>query len=158
MRVRVLIVDDSVFVRDVLRHHLECIGCEVVAEAENTAQALDLFRTVAPSLVILDVAVPQTGGIGALALFRIMRRENREVPVLVVSPALPEVRKSFLSEGALDCLVKPLNAASFEQICSRLIGVFPQLGLSPSHPQPQPSEVRDSGGHRLTPGLRDARS
>jgi len=61
MPVRVLIIDDSVFVRDVLRHHLECIGCEVVAEAENTAQALDLFRTVAPTLVTLDVAVPRAG-------------------------------------------------------------------------------------------------
>ena len=69
MSVRVLMVDDSVFVRDVLRHHLECIGCEVVAEAENTLQALDLFRTVAPTLVTLEVAVPHTGGIGALALF-----------------------------------------------------------------------------------------
>ena len=37
MPVRVLMIDDSVFVRDVLRHHLECIGCEVVAEAENTS-------------------------------------------------------------------------------------------------------------------------
>jgi two-component system, chemotaxis family, chemotaxis protein CheY len=62
MAVRVLMVDDSVFVRDVLRHHLECIGCEVVAEAENTAQALDLYRTVKPSLITLDITIPRTGG------------------------------------------------------------------------------------------------
>jgi CheY-like chemotaxis protein len=64
MSVRVLIVDDSAMVRDGLRHHLQCIGCEVVAEAGDTLQALALFRTVSPSLVILDIAVPQTGGIG----------------------------------------------------------------------------------------------
>lgn len=137
MSVRVLMVDDSVFVRDVLRHHLECIGCEVVAEAENTLQALDLFRTVTPSLVTLDVAVPQTGGIGALALFRIMRRENPGVPILVVSSmAFPEVRKSFLDEGALDYVVKPFNAASFERVCSRLIELFPELRVSPNHAHP----------------------
>jgi two-component system, chemotaxis family, chemotaxis protein CheY len=137
MSVRVLMVDDSVFVRDVLRHHLECIGCEVVAEAENTLQALDLFRTVTPSLVTLDVAVPQTGGIGALALFRIMRRESPGVSILVVSSmAFPEVRKSFLDEGALDYVVKPFNAASFERVCSRLIELFPELRVSPNHAHP----------------------
>jgi two-component system chemotaxis response regulator CheY len=137
MAVRVLMVDDSMFVRDVLRHHLECIGCEVVAEAENTLQALDLFRTVAPSLVTLDVAVPQTGGIGALALFRIMRSENPGVRILAVSAlAFPEVRKSFLNEGALDYVVKPFNAASFERVCSRLIELFPELGINRGQAQP----------------------
>lgn len=136
MPVRVLMVDDSVFVRDVLRHHLECIGCEVVAEAENTLQALDLFRTVSPTLVTLDVAVPHTGGIGALALFRIMRSENSAIPILVVSAsAYPEIRKAFLREGALDYVVKPFNSSSFEQVCNRLIAMFPELsnmGQTPS--------------------------
>jgi two-component system, chemotaxis family, chemotaxis protein CheY len=128
MSLRVLMIDDSVFVRDVFRHHLECIGCSVVAEAENTLQALDLFRTVSPDLVTLDVAVPQTGGIGALALFRIMRSENPGVPILVISAlAFPEVRKSFVREGALDYIVKPLTAQSFETVRVRLARTFPEL-------------------------------
>src|SRR5271155_467816 len=102
MSLRVLIVDDSVFVRDVLRHHLECLGCSVVAEAENTMQALELFRTVSPNVITLDVAVPQIGGLGALALFRIIRSENPTAAVLVISGlAFPEVKKSFLREGVL---------------------------------------------------------
>jgi two-component system chemotaxis response regulator CheY len=128
MDLRVLIVDDSVFVRDVLRHHLECLGCAVVAEAENTMQALDLFRTVSPELVTLDVAVPQIGGLGALALFRIMRSENPNAAVLVISGlAFPEVRKSFLREGVLDYLAKPFTADSFERVRKRLLETFPIL-------------------------------
>jgi CheY-like chemotaxis protein len=128
MSVRVLMVDDSVFVRDVLRHHLECIGCEVVAEAENTMQALDLFRTVAPALVTLDVAVPHNGGIGALALFRIMRSEDPGVPILVVcASAYPEIRKAFLREGAMDYVIKPFDSTSFELVCNRLVEIFPEL-------------------------------
>lgn len=128
MSVRVLMVDDTVLVRDILRHHLECIGCEVVAEAENTLQALDLFRTVQPSLVTLDVAVPRIGGIGALELFRVMRAENPDVSILVVSAiAFPEIRKAFLREGALDYVVKPFDAASFERVCVRLVQLFPEL-------------------------------
>jgi two-component system, chemotaxis family, chemotaxis protein CheY len=141
MSVRVLMVDDSVFVRDVLRHHLECIGCEVVAEAENTLQAMDLFRTVSPTLVILDAAVTRTGGIGALALFRLMRAENPDFPVLVVSAtALPEIRKSFIKEGALDYVVKPFDASSFSHVRSRLIQAFPELGMGyGASSQPPPS-------------------
>jgi two-component system, chemotaxis family, chemotaxis protein CheY len=128
MSVRVVMIDDSVFVRDVLRHHLECIGCEVVAEAENTVQALDLFRTVSPSLVTLDIAVQQTGGIGALALVRIMRSEKPETQVLVMGTlAFPEIRKSFLREGVLDYIVKPLTAQSFEHVRNRLEELFPEL-------------------------------
>jgi CheY-like chemotaxis protein len=151
MPVRVLMVDDSVFVRDVLRHHLECIGCEVVAEAENTLQALDLFRTVAPTLVTLDVAVPHTGGIGALALFRIMRTENPGIPILVISAsAFPEIRKALLREGALDYVIKPFEASSFEQVCNSLIRMFPELRrLTASSTKPPPpaadySKARES--------------
>src|SRR5665213_2442628 len=139
MSVRVLMVDDSVLVRDVLRHHLECIGCQVMAEAENTMQALDLFRTVSPALVTLDVAVPQAGGIGALALLRIMRSENPGIPILVVSAsAYPEIRKAFLNEGALDYIVKPFNASSFEMVCNRLLGMFPELARVRAQPEAIP--------------------
>jgi two-component system chemotaxis response regulator CheY len=137
MAARVLIIDDSVFMRDVLRHHLECLGCSVVAEAENTAQALDLFQIVTPDLVTLDVAVAQTGGIGAMALFRIMRTELPETPVLVISGlALPEIRKSFLKEGALDYLLKPFNSSTFEKVRARLVELFPGLGDAPDEDAP----------------------
>ncbi len=128
MSIRVLMIDDSVFTRDVLRHHLECIGCAVVAEAENTMQALDLFRTVRPDLVTLDVATPQTGGIGALALFRMMQAEAPGVPILVLSAlAFPQVRRVFLRENALDYVIKPLTADSFAIVRNRLGGIFPEL-------------------------------
>jgi len=148
MAVRVLMVDDSVFVRDVLRHHLECIGCAVVAEAENTLKALDLFSTVAPSLVTLDVAVPQTGGIGALALFRIMRRENPDVPILIVSAmGFSEVRKAFLREGALDYVVKPFDASGFARVCGRFAELFPELQLGSADTRAQIATGRRPAPH-----------
>jgi DNA-binding NarL/FixJ family response regulator len=140
MSVRVLIVDDSIIVRNELRHHLECMECEVVAEAANTAQALALFRTVSPSLVIVDLAVPQTGGIGALALLRIMRREHPVVQVLVVGLlALPEVRKSFMREGAADFLIKPSLRNGFDYLRKRLEELFPELKRLAQVPNPHPS-------------------
>jgi two-component system chemotaxis response regulator CheY len=145
-------IDDSIFVRDVLRHHLECIGCEVIAEAENTLQALDLFRTVSPHLITLDVTVPHTGGIGALALFRIMRSERPALPILVVSAsAYPEIRKAFLREGALDYVIKPFDSTSFEQVCSRLVQMFPELSVTGHRP---PAVPLPSVAHGMRSGER----
>ncbi|MGH7839088.1 MAG: response regulator, partial [Candidatus Binataceae bacterium] len=127
-------------------HHLECLGCAVVAEAENTLQALDLFRTVTPDLVTLDVAVPQIGGLGALALFRIMRSENPDAAVLVISGlAFPEVKKSFLREGALDYLAKPFTAQSFESVRNRLLETFPALREPAVPPTPILAASRAAG-------------
>lgn len=143
MPVRVLMIDDSVFVRDVLRHHLECIGCEVVAEAENTSQALDLYRTVKPSLITLDVTVQRTGGIGSLALFRMIRADNPQIPILIVSAiSLPEIRKSFLREGALDYIVKPFETDSFVKVCGRLGEIFPELNPLAQQPRYAASPAR----------------
>jgi DNA-binding NarL/FixJ family response regulator len=157
MTVRVLMVDDSLLVRDVLRHHLECLGCEVVAEAENTLQALDLFRTVAPRLIILDVSVAHSGGIGALGLFRIMRKEQPGIPILVVSAgAYPELRESLLREGALDYVLKPFDASSLAQVCKSLIKMFPELKLV-SIPRSNSSEANPENAPRSTPDQRELR-
>lgn len=144
MPVRVLIIDDSIIDRDVLRQYIECIGCAVVAEAENTIQALHLFRTVSPSLVTLDFAVTQTGGITALALFRIMRAEQPKVRILVMSAlAAPEIRETFLAGGAVDYIAKPFDSENFERVCTRLIELFPGL-----------LELNQDVAHRLAKGSR----
>jgi len=136
MPVRVLMIDDSIFVRDVLRHHLECLGCEVVAEAENTSQALDLYRTVEASLVTLDVSVARTGGIGALALFRAIRAGHPAPPILIVTAiAFPEIRKSFLREGALDYVIKPFDTESLGKVCCKLGEIFPELRVGARYPE-----------------------
>ena len=53
MTVRVLIADSSPAARDILRHHLECGGCRIVAETETARQTIDLFRTIKPQVVTL---------------------------------------------------------------------------------------------------------
>ena len=60
MAVRVLVTDGSSAIRDAIRRYLECIGCDIVAEAENAVQALPLFRTVRPEIVTLGIELHMT--------------------------------------------------------------------------------------------------
>ena len=79
---RVLIADDHGIVRSGLRKLLESHGVEVIAEAENGAEARDLAVSERPDLAILDVKMPQLTGLQAT---REIREQAPEVAVLILS-------------------------------------------------------------------------
>jgi two-component system, chemotaxis family, chemotaxis protein CheY len=129
MLVRALVVDDSMFIRVLIRRQLERIGCTVVAEAENASQALSLFRSLKPDLVTLDVVMAEADGTDSLTALRAMRHEDPNAQIILMT-AMPfeESRAAFLSAGAQDYVVKPFDNATFERIRRRLATLFPQLG------------------------------
>jgi two-component system, chemotaxis family, chemotaxis protein CheY len=125
--VHALIVDDSPFVRKIIRHHLTKFGCTVVGEAETAAQAVKLFREFKPELVTLDILMPEVEGYDAMRAFREMKSISPDVAVaVVVVSAVPfeKVRDSFLKEGALGYIVKPFNQFSFDPIRRKLVRMF----------------------------------
>ena len=128
MSVRALVVDDSIFVRSMIRRQLERIGCTVVAEAENASQGLNLFRSLKPDLVTLDIVMAEADGIDSLNAFRAIRQEAPEVPVIMMT-AMPfdESRETFMRAGAQDYILKPFNSEAFEQIRKKLAAIFPEL-------------------------------
>lgn len=84
---RVVLADDSDDFRDVLRRVLEHDGhFEVVGEARNGNDALELVRTAAPDLVVLDLAMPERGGRAVVPLIRAVAPRTR---VVVLSGFVP---------------------------------------------------------------------
>lgn len=81
--IRVLVADDHSVVREGIRHVLESSGdFEVVAEAADGQEALDLARLHAPDVVLLDISMPRLTGLGAVPALR------RDVPgarILILS-------------------------------------------------------------------------
>jgi len=65
---RVVIVEDTVDVRDMLRMTLEIGGFEIVAEAGDGAAGLVAVERHQPDLMVLDLAMPETGGLEILPL------------------------------------------------------------------------------------------
>jgi GAF domain-containing protein/CheY-like chemotaxis protein len=79
----VLIVDDDVVLRQLLRRMLEPEGYTVV-EAENGRQALERLRDLSPSVVLLDLMMPEMDGFEFVAEFR-RHEAGRAVPIVVIT-------------------------------------------------------------------------
>ncbi len=128
MAVRVLIVHGSRITRDIIRNHLECGGCQVVAETGTVAQTIDIFRTTLPDVIMLDIGLGSEKGIDALSLFRTIRRESPATSIVIVSASRsPDDQRIYLREGALECVVEPFNSFGLERMWRGLSDVYPEL-------------------------------
>lgn len=119
--VRVLLVDDSPTVRAVLRRLLALQpGLEIVGEAANGQEAVDLVLKLRPDVVLTDVEMPVMDGLSAIE--RIM--ELRPTPILVLTSRANRNRMAVAFEavrrGALEVLPKPEAPGGWEELVQRL--------------------------------------
>lgn len=108
-----LIVEDSLYQRTRTRHILEAAGHQV-QQAANGREGLGLAATTRPDCILLDLIMPEMGGVEVLEA---LRSHGSQVPVIVVSADIQESTKQHCLElGARAFLNKPpqpddLNAA-----------------------------------------------
>lgn len=115
---RVLIADDHALFRDGLRSLLEAHGIEVLAEAKNGNEAVELARLHRPDVVLMDLMMPQTNG---LAATRLISAEMPEVRVVVLTASEDDADLfEAVKSGAQGYLPKSLEA---EELFSFLDGV-----------------------------------
>ncbi|MDI3339590.1 MAG: response regulator transcription factor [Sphaerobacter sp.] len=108
---RVVIADDHALFRDGLRSLLEARGVEVVAEARNGREAVEQARALRPDVVLMDLTMPEMGGLEAT---RLISAELPEVSVVVLT-ASEEDADLFeaIKSGADGFLPKDLEAETF---------------------------------------------
>ena len=106
-RKRILIADDAEHQRDAVREVLEREDFEVVGEARTGHEAVHLFLSLHPDMVLLDLVMPEASGLEAL---REIRRHCDETPVVVCSGLGQErLAAEAVMSGANDFVVKPFH-------------------------------------------------
>ena len=117
---KILVVDDSAFMRRIVKNILTRNGFQEIVEARNGLEAIEVFRRDSPDLVLLDVIMPGMGGIEALRRIRDLD-ENAEV-VMLTAVGQEEMRNECLRLGALDYIVKPFEEEQVVEVLRRLGG------------------------------------
>lgn len=120
-KIRVLVVDDSAFMRYTVSHHLSGQpDMEVVGQASNGIEGLEQVEAHRPDVVTLDVEMPKLDGLGTLR--QIMAK--RPVPVVMMSSLTKEgaaVTVEALTIGAVDFVTKPSQSISVHQVLGELV-------------------------------------
>lgn len=108
MSKNVLIVDDSLYMRTLIRDALESGGFNVVGEAANGEEAIDLAFELQPDIITLDNILPDMIGIDILKVFK---EEGLPSKVLMISAVGQEsVIDEGMALGAIGYVVKPFTS------------------------------------------------
>ena len=118
MALRVMIVDDALFMRNMLKDICVRAGFEVVAEADNGEVALDLYREHRPELVTMDIVMPRRSGIEALQ--DIMAEDPRARVVMVSALGQDSLVLEAVEAGARDFIVKPFKEEKVIDVIRRI--------------------------------------
>jgi len=118
--VRVLIVDDEVFFRKVLRDIVGKIGFTIVAEAADGAEAVQMFRVHRPHVTIMDIYMPEKNGIEAT---KEMVEMDKNANVLIASASdSDDDTQAALAAGAKGILMKPFVPKEIYESVKKVLG------------------------------------
>jgi len=109
MAKNVLIVDDSEFMRNLLREILEA-EFEIAGEAENGVEAVELYEEHSPNLVMMDIVMPIRDGIEATT--EIKEADSDANIIMCTSIGQEEKMKAAIKAGADGYITKPFQKPS----------------------------------------------
>jgi CheY-like chemotaxis protein len=118
-RVRVVVVDDSSEMREMLRMLLDDDRFEIVGEGADGVEAIELAAALAPDLLVLDRQMPRLGGVEAIPEIR--RVAPRTTVVLFTTATDTGTYHAALSAGALDVFDKTALVDFVDRLASRLL-------------------------------------
>ena len=103
----ILVVDDSEFMRRVLRNILEAGGHKVL-EAKDAEEALKIFKKSGADVITMDIVMPETDGIETV---KRLKEADKNVKIIMVS-ALGHQKTVMraLEAGAMDFIMKPFTS------------------------------------------------
>lgn len=118
MSKRVLIVDDSLYMRTMINSALTAAGYEVVGQASNGESAIDMALELLPDLITLDNILPDMIGTDILRVLK----EDEEIPskvIMISAVGQDSVIQEGMSLGAAAYIVKPFTTESLLEVVDK---------------------------------------
>ena len=116
---QVLIADDAMFMRALVKKVLVSGGHEVIGEAENGRRAVELYTSLKPDVVLMDITMPEFDGLQALEA--IIQQDPQAQIIMCTALGQQDKVKSALMIGARDYVVKPFDAGKLLDAIARVL-------------------------------------
>ncbi len=124
---KILIVDDTIFMRYNLANIFKGMGCEVVGEASNGLEGVEQYKKVKPDLVTMDITMPVMNGLQAL---RAIKQHDPDARVVMVSSmGQREFVLESIKSGAAGFILKPFHPEKIKNMVERLGKGLPAVSL-----------------------------
>lgn len=105
-KLRVLVVDDAEFMRDLIKKELINYGCQIVGEAANGKEAIELYKSLSPDIVTMDIKMPIMDGVEAI---KEIKKVNTSAIILVISNNFEEHKEKLSQYELIYFLKKPFQ-------------------------------------------------
>ncbi len=102
---KVLIVDDSLLLRNIIKNQLSAQGFEIVGEAKNGEEAVELYSQTSPDLVTMDITMDGMNGLDAAKA--ILTSDAAANIIMVSALGEDEIMSQAIKIGVKDFIVKP---------------------------------------------------
>lgn len=116
----ILLVDDAAFMRMMIKDILIKNGLEVLGEAENGARAIEKYKELKPSLVIMDIIMPEVDGIEAVK--EIKKIDSNAKVIMCSAMGQQSMVIEAIQAGAKDFIVKPFQPERVIEAVRKVLG------------------------------------
>jgi two-component system chemotaxis response regulator CheB len=142
--VKVLIVDDSVFMRTVIRDMLvKDASIEIVGTASTGMDALEKIQSLSPDIVTLDIEMPRMNGLDVLRELQKTRRKPRILMLSSLTSRDAEATHEAIRLGADDFMLKPKDIPHVRDIADELVSkILHLVSLPGASVKRESSEIR----------------
>ena len=120
MAKNILICDDAAFMRMMIKDILTKNGYNVAGEAENGLKAVEKYKEVSPDLVLMDITMPEMGGIQALKEIKSLDGGAKVIMCSAMGQQAMVIES--IQAGAKDFIVKPFQAERVIEAVKKVIG------------------------------------
>lgn len=119
MSKRVLICDDAVVMRMMIKGILSKSGYEVVGEAQNGAEAVDKYKELSPDLVTMDMVMPEMDGITAVK--QIISHDPNAKIIMCTSMGQQALVVEAIQAGAKSFITKPFQPPKILETINKVL-------------------------------------
>lgn len=119
MAVRILIVDDAIFMRKMIGDILRKEGYEICGEAENGIEAIKKYKELGPDLVTMDIIMPDMSGIDAVQ--EIVGIDSSAKILMVSAMGQQSLVVEAIQKGAKDYVIKPFQPSRVLEAVERVL-------------------------------------